>query len=53
MEKIHKNIRVFMLSCIKHARFHGDWVGGYVTSTYRLKKHASILMHDPIDPFLL
>ena len=21
MEKIHKNIRVFMLSCIKHARF--------------------------------
>ena len=21
-EKIHKNIRVFMLSCIKHARFH-------------------------------
>ena len=22
MEKIHKNIRVFMLSCIKHACFH-------------------------------
>ena len=22
MEKLHKNIRVFMLSCIKHACFH-------------------------------
>ena len=22
MEKIHKNIRVFMLACIKHACFH-------------------------------
>ena len=48
MEKIHKNSRVFMLSCIKHACFH-------VFSPFSayFSPHDIIVEKGPLPPYLV